>query len=260
MKISTAAVIVATLMIAPLVIRAADGPPPPPPPPRESLDDLNLTPEQKQKVDAITRAMQQKERALHDEYLKQLATVLSTAQMQQMESGHQGAYVPIPKGTVVFHGGYDLDPRDHGRPVVLIAAALNVPEQTFRDAFSHVKPAGPNEEPQDEQVRKNKSALMDALSPLGVTDDRLNEVSNYYRYSGARGQFWKVVPASATATITDGMVTGITLTNPGAGYTTPPTVTVAGYENIIVKVELSFGPDLKTNGSIKSLALVRPTK
>ena len=40
-----------------------------------------------------------------------------------------------------FTGGYDTDPRDHGRPVVLVAAGLGVAPEVFREAFSHVHPA-----------------------------------------------------------------------------------------------------------------------
>ena len=34
---------------------------------------------------------------------------------------------------ITITGGYDTDPKDHGRPVILIAAALNVPAETFAD-------------------------------------------------------------------------------------------------------------------------------
>ena len=35
------------------------------------------------------------------------------------------------------------------------------------------------------------------------------------------------VPATAVAVVTNGVVTGITVTNPGSGYATPPTVLIA---------------------------------
>ena len=46
--------------------------------------------------------------------------------------------------TLVFSGGTDTDPRDRGRPVVLVANGLGVTPEVFRDAFSGVHPAGPN--------------------------------------------------------------------------------------------------------------------
>ena len=55
---------------------------------------------------------------------------------------------------IIFTGGHDTVGQDRGRPVILIAAALNVPPQVFRDAFSHVHPAGPGQEPDPDQVRK----------------------------------------------------------------------------------------------------------
>src|SRR5580693_7679729 len=89
---------------------------------------------------------------------------------------------------VTFTGGHDTDPRDHGRPVVLIASALKVSSDVFREAFSHVHPAGPGKNgPTDSEARANKAALMNALGKFGVTNDRLNEVSNFYRYASFNG-------------------------------------------------------------------------
>ena len=66
--------------------------------------------------------------------------------------------VNAPAGTVVFRGGYETDPRDKGRPVVLIASALGVKPEVFRDAFSKVKPAR-NGQPTPEHARANKQVL-----------------------------------------------------------------------------------------------------
>jgi hypothetical protein len=154
-------------------------------------------------------------------------------------------------------GGYDTVGADRGRPVVLIAAALKVPDQVFRDAFSHVKPAGPGQQPQEDQVRKNKQALMSALSPYGVTDDRLNEVSNYYRYSKSRGEMWRTTPAVVLATVSNGVVTGFTITNAGSGYSSPPTISVPG-ANVSATAILSYGTDFATNGSIKEITIAAP--
>jgi len=159
---------------------------------------------------------------------------------------------------VTFTGGYETDPQDRGRPVILIAAALNVPSEVFRKAFSNVKPAGPGEQPQPDQVRKNKQALMASLGPLGVTDERLNEVSNYYRYSRSRGEMWRHTEATGYATVRNGVVTGVTITNPGAGYSSPPQITIVGMPALQVTATLSFGTDFEKNGSIKEIAVVAP--
>src|SRR4051812_47520904 len=79
---------------------------------------------------------------------------------------------------VTFTGGHDTDPRDGGRPVVLVAAGLGVPPEVFREAFRGVTPAR-NGRPSAEEARRNKEALMKVLGPRGVTNDRLDEVSNY---------------------------------------------------------------------------------
>src|SRR5271170_7066058 len=108
------------------------------------------------------------------------------------------------KVALTFSGGYETVGVDRGRPVVLIAAALNVPPEVFRKAFSNVKPAPAGQQPEPAQVVKNKQALMSSLGPYGVTDDRLNEVSNYYRYSRSKGEMWRTTPAEAYATVNNG--------------------------------------------------------
>ena len=65
---------------------------------------------------------------------------------------------------LIFSGGHDIGKNDYGRPVVLIAAALGVKPDEFRQAFSGVTPArgGP---PSGAEARKNKEALMKVLAP-----------------------------------------------------------------------------------------------
>ena len=156
---------------------------------------------------------------------------------------------------VVFNGGYETDPRDRGRPVVLVAAGLGVPSEVFRAAFRNVRPAGPGQQPEQGQVRQNKAALMSALGRYGVTNERLDEVSNFYRYRGDRGELWRHHAAAGYATVKNGAVTGFTVTDPGYGYSSTPTVTVPGYEKASVKATVTYVTDLQRNGSISGLAL-----
>jgi hypothetical protein len=155
---------------------------------------------------------------------------------------------------VILSGGHDTDPRDGGRPVVLIASALGVPPEVFRAAFSHVKPAAAGWEPNPVQVKLNKAALLSALGPYGITNDFLDHVSDYYRYNGSAGETWPQTPATAIAILTDGVVTGFKITNPGAGYTSAPVITVTG-SNVSAAAVLSFGKDFKTNGSLAAITL-----
>src|SRR6476620_10797851 len=97
---------------------------------------------------------------------------------------------PTTRVPIVFSGGHETDPRDRGRPVILIASALGVPPEVFREAFSHVHPAPPGRGPTPEEARRNKDALLGALSKYGVTNERLDEVSNYYRYRRDHGELW----------------------------------------------------------------------
>src|SRR3954468_3700422 len=97
------------------------------------------------------------------------------------------------KVPVTFSGGHETDPRDHGRPVVLIAAALKVRPEVFRQAFSGVTPARGRRPTGDEQ-RRNKDALLKVLAPYHVSNERLDEVSDYYRYRPEKGELWPTKP------------------------------------------------------------------
>ena len=155
---------------------------------------------------------------------------------------------------VMITGGHDTDPRDGGRPVVLIASALGVPSEVFREAFTHVHPAAAGWEPNPIQVRQNKSVLLSALGPYGVTNDFLDTVSNYYRFNSSAGETWPQIPATAKAIVTDGVVTGLVITNPGSGYTSPPVITLSGSDDTATAT-LSFTKDFNTNGSLASIIL-----
>lgn len=154
---------------------------------------------------------------------------------------------------VTFADGHDTVDEDRGRPVILIAGALGVKPEVFREAFRSVKPAPAGTHPEPEQVRKNKDALMKALGPHGITNDRLDEVSNYYRYNRGRGEMWPTTSAKAVAIIENGKVTRFEITQGGAGYSSPPTVTVPGFPQLRVKVTVSYGKDFKTNGCVTAI-------
>ena len=155
---------------------------------------------------------------------------------------------------VTITGGHDTDPRDGGRPVVLIAAALGVPTEVFRTAFSGVTPAK-GSAPEDGQVHLNKAALLEVLGPYGITNDQLDRVSNQYRYLAAANQMWASRPAAARAVVVDGKVVGIEVTDPGAGYSSRPIVTVTGADGVTATPTVAYGTDTTTNGSIAKITL-----
>ncbi len=159
---------------------------------------------------------------------------------------------------VTFSGGHGTDPQDHGRPVVLVAAGLGVPTEVFRKAFGGVTPARGGG-PTGEQARSNKAALMKVLAPYKVTNERLDEVSNYYRYRQERGELWKNVVARAEAVVENGVVKRIELKEAGAGYSTPPTAAIKGMETTKLSVTLLFDKELKKNGSISKIEM-KPEK
>lgn len=160
------------------------------------------------------------------------------------------------KISAIVAGGHETDPRDRGRPVILVASALGVPAEVFREAFTHVRPAPPGRGPSEEEARQNKDALLSALGKYGVTNDRLDEVSNYYRYERRRGELWPVKNAEAYAIVKNGDVTGFVVTNKGSGYSSEPEVTVPGFPSIRAKAHLSFSKDLKDNGCVDQITVV----
>ncbi|MFT5523654.1 MAG: hypothetical protein ACI9HK_001602, partial [Pirellulaceae bacterium] len=164
------------------------------------------------------------------------------------------AQAPSVPGDVVFGGGFETDPRDGGRPVALIAAALNVESEVFRQAFSNVNPAK-NGPPSHSRVQDNKKVLLAALSKHGVTNDRLDEVSNYYRYRPQAGELWTHRPAKAKVVIKDGKVVGFEIVDAGSGYLTEPTIAVVGHPNVRAIAKIEFTKELKTNGRIVSIVV-----
>ncbi|HEV7402782.1 MAG TPA: hypothetical protein VGO11_07655 [Chthoniobacteraceae bacterium] len=171
------------------------------------------------------------------------------------------AETPLPPGVkrvpVTLAGGFETNPVDHGRPVILIASALGVAPEVFRETFTHVHPAGPGSGgPTREEAQKNKKALMDGLGKFGVTNDRLDTVSNYYRYPPGPGGRWKTKDASANALVKDGKIVGFEVVDHGSGYTSEPTVTVPGVDApASFKVKLAYTKEFDTNGSIQSIAV-----
>ena len=156
------------------------------------------------------------------------------------------------KVEVTFSGGHETDPRDKGRPVVLIASALDVTSEVFRDAFSGVRPAQ-GRGPTGDEARRNKEALMKVLQPHGITNDRLDEVSNYYRYKPGKGNLWKTTQAKAYAVVEGGKVKQIVVTELGSGYSSSPTAIVEGLNNVKLKVEIQFTKEFKSNGAVASV-------
>jgi hypothetical protein len=156
---------------------------------------------------------------------------------------------------VTFSGGHEIGRNDFGRPVVLIAAALNVKPEVFREALSGVTPAK-GRGPTGEEARRNKEALMKVLAPYGVTNERLDEVSNYYRYQPERNQLWPTTAAKAHAVVEEGKIKRIVVTDPGSGYCSTPQVKVEGIGGVEFKVKLELGKDLKKNGGIGAVEVV----
>ena len=159
------------------------------------------------------------------------------------------------RAPLVFSGGHEIGRKDFGRPIALIAAALEVKPDQFRKAFSGVTPAkgGP---PSRDQARKNKQALMKVLQPLGVTNERLDEVSNYYRYRPQAGELWPTKPATGYAVIEDGKIAKIVITAGGSGYCSLPAVTIKGMGAIPLRASLRFDTDFEQNGAIESVEVV----
>lgn len=193
-------------------------------------------------------------------------TCIFTALLSAAAITAQADNKPLPPGVTrvpaEISGGHETDPRDGsgGRPVILIAAALGVTSDVFREAFSHVRPAHRDGGPTGDEARANKAALMNALGKFGITNDRLDEVSNYYRYRRDKGQMWTHRDASANALVKSGAVVGYEIVDGGAGYSSPPTITVPSVAGASAKAEVAYGKDLKTNGAITAISASQDKK
>lgn len=178
----------------------------------------------------------------------------------------QGADVGVPstkrgesKVDVTFEGGHDIGKNDFGRPVALIAGALGVKPDVFRKAFSSVSPAK-GRGPTGDEARKNKAALMKVLQPHGITNERLDEVSNYYRFRPQRGELWPTTEAKAHAIVENGKIKKIVVTEAGSGYCVPPQVKVVGFPDAEFKVTLGFSKEFKKNGAVTAVEVVAAKK
>lgn len=159
------------------------------------------------------------------------------------------------KAELEFSGGHEIDKKDFGRPIPLIAAALGVKPEEFRKAFSGVTPAK-GRVPTRDEASNNKAALMKVLATLGVKNDRLDEVSNYYRFRPQNGELWQNSPAKGYALIEAGKVRSVVITEAGSGYSTPPIVSVKGKSAAQLKATLHFDKDLKKNGGVEKIEVV----
>lgn len=164
-------------------------------------------------------------------------------------SALSGAETQVP---VTFSGGHEIGAGDFGRPVTLIAAALKVKPEVFREAFSGVTPAK-GRGPTGGEARKNKEALLKVLSPHGVTNERLDEVSDYYRYQPQRGELWPTTEAKGYAVVVDGKIQKVVVTQGGSGYSSQPSVKVKGFEKETFRVTLKHSTDFKQNGSVAEI-------
>ncbi len=158
---------------------------------------------------------------------------------------------------VKIRGGHHTDSADHGRPDVLVAAGLGVPTEVFRDAFSGVQPAAPGSGgPTEQEAQANKAVLLSVLAPYGVTNERLDQVSNRYRYQPSDGGLWPHRNARATARVRNGRIVSLKLVDGGTGYSSTPTVTVPGVPSAKVRATVGYGTDLDSNGAITRLRIV----
>ena len=94
---------------------------------------------------------------------------------------------------------------------------------------------------------------MKVLKPLGVTNERMDEVANYYRFRPQNGELWPTKPAKAYAVVEDGKIKMVVVTEPGSGYSSPPKVAVKGFEKVPLEAKLKLVTDLKKNGGIESI-------
>ncbi|HEX3601553.1 MAG TPA: hypothetical protein VHU84_15485 [Lacipirellulaceae bacterium] len=180
-----------------------------------------------------------------------LATCFALLSIMVMTMPARAEDTKVP---VTFTGGHELAKNDYGRPINLMAAGLGVKPDEFRKAFSGVTPAR-GRGPTGEEQRRNKEALMKVLGPLKVTNERMDEVANYYRFRPQKGELWPTKPAEAYALVADGKIKEIVVTEAGTGYNTPPTATIEGFKKLRLEAKVKYDKDLKKNGGIESVQI-----
>ena len=117
-------------------------------------------------------------------------------------------------------------------------------------------PADPNAGPTGSEARENKAALLNALAKYGVTNERLDAVSDYYRYVASRNELWRHKPAVAYALVEDGAVIGYEVADGGAGYSSVPRVSVPGIASTKARAAIAYGKILERNGSVSAITIV----
>src|SRR3954462_1128971 len=137
--------------------------------------------------------------------LSKVAAVIRFVVMLEILMAAATSRATETKIPVTISGGHDIAKNDYGRPITLMAAALGVKPEEFRKAFSGVTPAH-GRGPTGAEARRNKEALMKALGPLGVTNERMDEVANYYRFRPQNGELWPTKPAVAYAVVENGKI------------------------------------------------------
>jgi hypothetical protein len=190
----------------------------------------------------------------HNESGLNLGAVLAVLMALCSAQAQPTAVIRVP---VVISGGHETDPRDHGRPVVLVAGGLGVAPEVFREAFSRVQPVAPGNYPDQVRAQQNKSLLLSALGKYGITNEKLDLVSDYYRYQPGTTHLWPATAAVITALVENGKVTSFEITDGGSGYSSQPLISVPGAKVGSVSAHLYYGQDLKKNGSIGSVTLSR---
>lgn len=96
---------------------------------------------------------------------------------------------------------------------------------------------------------------MSVLAKYGITNDRLDTVSNRYRYVRSHGEMWPAKEAVANAIVQNGVVTGYEIVSGGYGYSSAPTITVPNVKTAPAKVELGFSKDFEANGSVSKITV-----
>ena len=96
--------------------------------------------------------------------------------------------------------------------MVLIAAALDVPPAVFRKVFSDVRPAPAGQTPDPAEVVRNKEVPPARSWTLRRHERPPRSVAHF----DERCDRGRTTPATGYATILNGVITGLTITNPGS--------------------------------------------
>jgi len=147
---------------------------------------------------------------------------------------------------VTVSGGHEIPDTDKGQPLELIGGLLGITGAQARDSFYYPFP-------KDGNLNDWNALFLEQLEYYGLRVDELDIA--LIRYLPTTEGVWNYTHADLRAIIENNVVVGFEIIDGGRGYTSQPTITVEGYDDVGVEMTISYTKDFETNGAITDIRL-----